>query len=292
MNIIKILSFISINFLALQLYGMSVESCTPIKKYPTFEELKKRYSFNQGIIWDPAMFDSAQETGYMPTEVLVYDWKGNIKKRTIYHGAHIIAVQLSRYPFWRNIRIPGKNISASISQMLYEKNIKHPVILASHKSSHMHRYSPGNYTVVLNERSKSLLFELGHELGHCKLHNEILFNPPTDDRKGHRKKLKEYLKNTEQNKRYIYHKRNELNKEYRHSNDKWIRIPYLEEYYCDEVASNILGTTPSEKMEIIKQGIDFFKNTIKEHGDIPSNSHPRPSKRLQRLKQQLASIQE
>src|SRR6187431_2227500 len=101
MNIVKILSFISINFMALQLYGIlsinpvaKPEISTPTK-YPTFEELKKRYSFNQGIIWDPAMFDSAQETGYMPTEVLVYDWKGNIKKRTIYHGAHIIAVQLS-----------------------------------------------------------------------------------------------------------------------------------------------------------------------------------------------------
>lgn len=282
MNIIKLCLLVCAGFIASQAQGMLINPWQKKsnKQYPTFEELEKRYTSHEGIVWDPEMIYSAQETGYIPTEVLIYDKHGNVKKRTIYHGTHVIAVQLN--PSSDNsFSIFDKGFSKNASRVLYERSIPHPVILAacSHDGAEGEIISRGNYTIALG-KSIEFLFNLGHELGHCKLFYEILYNHQFNNNGEIKRALMYRLRNSA---------REAMPGEWLVKN--WDNEKHLTEFYCDRIAADILGDTNDRKKHILEAGINYFKKNRNRHGDECSDSHPMNSERIRYLAQQLQRLE-
>lgn len=285
MNFIKIPLFICVGVILLPRQEISAGSCIKQKKftdkeYPTYQELEKRYTSYNGLIWDAALFDSAQETGYVPTEVLVYDGAGNVEKRTMYHGTHVIAVNLSENKK-DNISILCENLCQKLSHLLWERSIQHPVIFgSSNKNAGLAAYfSLGYYAIYINEKSKNLLFSLGHELGHCNLWYETNRNVLLKDKLDRWKAYISLLTSDAYTETYMI------------ENDIERMTDHLEEFYCDKFAADTLAGNKDEKRLIINQALKKWQKSIQLIGDESYPDYPQCSKRIEYLKLQLDELE-
>lgn len=277
MNIIRVFLLVCVIAFTGQSHSMLIpksaypQDRTP-RRHPSLKKLKEQYSCHEGVIWDSEELYVAQERGYEPVKVKVYDAFGNVAERKIYHGMHVKAVELPQLANKYAIRIPDKDFCKDVSHLMHRRSIAHPVILGSQNgSSAGRRFSAGNYTLYINEKSKAVLFELGHELAHCKLH-EVMRNPSLtlNEKEEIRESL---LKSDSYIKAYVY---------LQSSN-----FQHLEEFYCDKEAANILADSTSAKRFLIEQGIKRFHKSIEMYGDEASDTHPKKLYRIVYLQRQL-----
>lgn len=279
MNIIKVFLLVCTGVIATQAQGMLVNSLqekSDKKQHPTLEELEKRYVSHKGVIWDPEMIYDAHDTGYIPTKVLVYDGRGNVAERTIYHGSHVKAIVLPRKIKTYTARIPSQKICEFVSQKLQQRSITHPVILMHTKGDFAGAlwFSAGKIAIAIDENSPFWPCKLGHELAHCKIYHEIKRNPlftiPERD-----SALQSRLMNDEYMQNYSWKE----------------NLKHLEEFYCDKMAAELLASSEDEKLYLIEQGIQSLQHTMDYHtGDRQDNIHPKPSERIKYLQLQLQKI--
>lgn len=256
-------------------YSTETQKLQP-KRHPSLAQLKEKYSSYEGIVWDPEEIYSAQEAGYMPIEVDVFDAYERVEKQVIYHGSHVKAVELPLEKKNYRIRILSQELSENLAELLYRRNIQHPVIFASYDyiSEASQTVSHGNYSIYINPSDINLA-TIGHELGHCKINNEIKWNPLLTEYEK-QKKAQTFLLGDEAMLSYFSAMKNG---------------PHLVEFYCDKMAAHILADTKEAKRFIIKQGIRAHQKTLKKYGDESSDRHPLHSLRIQYLQFQLNELE-